>query len=191
MKPLFLSLPAFLFLFILGCQENSVTDPGTIDDNVLTAQDDQNVSKDFISVYPKLIEINEFIYDPTHAQNQWGDQIKGVIRYDHQVTPVYYTPEVRLYRVNLKFYVNLRLDANCPMHPDCMKIIGTSTATVDFPVLTVSNIKQIEKVFRVCNCCCGQMNLVLKFNVDKKDIVLTSMSLIKNDTWMPVGDPNS
>jgi hypothetical protein len=191
MKALFVYLPAFLFLFLLGCQENSITDPGTIDDNTFTAQDDQNfASKDFISAYPRLIEISELIMDPTHPMNIDGDQIKGIIRYDHQVTPVYSTPEVRRYRIDLKFYVNLRLNANCPNHPDCMKILGTSTDMVYFPGRTDSRNIQVEKVFSVRNCCCGQMNLILKFNVDNKDIVLASMSLKKISSRMPIGDPS-
>jgi hypothetical protein len=187
MKALFVYLPAFLFLFLLGCQENSITDPGTIEDNTFTAQDDQYyVSKDFISAYPRLIEISELIKDPTHPLNIDGDQIKGIIRYNHEVSP---TPNLNKYRVDLKFFVNLRLNANCPRHPDCMKIAGTATHTVEISGLSTGNVK-IEKVFRVCSCCCGQMNLILRFSVDINDIVLKSMSLKKINGWMPIGDPS-
>ncbi len=187
MKPFFPYLPAFLFFFLLGCQENSITDPGTIDDNVLTAQDDQNtLSKDFISAYPRVIEITDLIYDPTHPLNIYGDQIKGIIRYNHEVSP---TRNLNKYQIDLKFNVNLKLDANCPNHSDCMKILGSAAQRVEVSGSIIGNYVEIVKVFRVCNCCCGQMKLILKFNVDMHDVKLTSMRLKRIINRMPFGDP--
>ena len=88
MKTLSALFAAILMVFYLGCQENSITDPGTIEDNASAVQNDQNYTdKDMITAYPGVIKIFDSIYDPTHSQNG-GDQVTGFIRYDHSSLPV-------------------------------------------------------------------------------------------------------
>jgi hypothetical protein len=190
MKALLALIAAFLMVFFLGCQENSITDPGSIDDNALAVQNDQNLTnKDMISAYPGVIKIFDAIYDPTHPQNN-GDQIKGFIRYNHQLLPVSSSYSDPTYSVKLKLYVNLEIDAKCPMHSDCMKVVAATDQNVDFAATDHNFYQEVEKVFSVANTCCGGMVLVLKFSVDKDNLELLSMSLKKVSDWTyQIGNP--
>lgn len=181
MKALLFVLPAFLLVFFLGCQESSVTDPGAIDDNTAVVQSTQSFEnhspKDLISSYPRLIIVDQLIYDPTHPANI-SEPIKGIIRYDHKLGLMRSTPSSNMYRVQIRLYLDLVLDANCQRNPECMKIKGSAAETVDFTVNT-PRVRSFEKTFAVNNTCCGPMNLVLKFTTDTKDMKLVSISLKK------------
>jgi len=178
MKTLFFVLQTFLLVLFLGCQENSITDPGTFDDNSLiqNSQSEGNFSsKDLISNYPRLIVVENQVFDPTHPANIL-EPIKGVIRYDHKIVPLYSTPGNNQYRIQIKLYVDLMIDANCPGNHGCMKVSGTSTQTVDF-LGNAEGVMSFSKVFSVRNTCCGAMNLVIKFYVDKDDLHTASLNL--------------
>jgi hypothetical protein len=189
MKVLFVLLSAFLMVFFLGCQENSITDPGTTDANVNAVQDFQNLpNKDMISYYPGIIKIFDSIYDPTHPQNG-GDQIKGFIRYNHRVIAGLSSQDHPRYTVKVGFYVDLALEAKCPMHNDCMKVVRLSDQTVEFPPVDNNAYQVVEKVFRVSNTCCGPLDLIIKFSVDRNDVGLLSMTLKKVSSSVQIGDP--
>ncbi len=178
MKTLFFVLQTFFLVFFLGCQENSVTDPGTLDENSLvqSTQSDGNFSsKDLISSYPRWIIVENQVYDPTHPANT-VEPIKGIIRYDHKIVPLYSSPDINQYRIQIKLYIDLIIDANCPDNHGCMKVSGLSTQTVDF-LGSAEGVISFSKVFSVRNTCCGAMNLVVKFYVDKDDLHLVSLNL--------------
>lgn len=179
MKSFAALLVAFLMVFFLGCQENSITDPGTTEDNASAVHNYQNLTdKDLISAYPGLIKVFESVFDPTHPQNG-GDQIKGVIRYNHSSLPVSATSGNPRYTIKAKFYIDLSIDAKCPLHDELMKVVARTDQSVDFADRDHNAYKEVEKVFSVCNTCCGSMNLVLRFKVDRNDVGLLSMKLDK------------
>ena len=181
MKAILFVLQAFVLVFFLGCQESNITDPGAIDDSTPIVQSSQTLPevsyKDLASSYPKSIIVSQLIYDPTHPANI-SEPIKGIIRYNNKLVPKYSALGTNQYRVQIDLLVDLILDANCPRNHDCMKITASSTETVNF-YANFDQVKYFEKVFRVNNTCCGDMNLVLKFSAGKKDISLASMSLKK------------
>jgi hypothetical protein len=180
MKAILFVLQAFVLVFFLGCQESNITDPGAINDNTSVVQgsySDNFSAKDLISSYPRSIIVDQLIYDPTHPANG-GDPIKGIIRYDHKLGLMPSTPSGNLYRVQIRLYLDLIIDANCPRNLEAMKSTGSSAETVDFAANT-ARVRSFEKVFIVRNTCCGPMNLVLKFETNTKDMKLVSVSLKK------------
>ena len=182
MKVLLISLLAFLFF--LGCQENSITDPVTIDDGVLTVEELQNLSyKDLISYYPELITIDDRIADPSHPNNL--TEVTGFIRYKRQLLEEDKTSPNQI-GVKLNFYFNLYLHPECPKNDGFMRVTGISDAAVYFPD---DEILLIERHFRVCNCCCCPLDMFFKFAITKNDVQLVSLEL-KKCPWKPIHQEN-
>jgi hypothetical protein len=172
MKTLFVSLTAFLFAFLIGCQ-SSITDPvGT--DNGYSA------NKDFISTLTEMIKVDDAVLDPTHPLGN-PTKVKGFIRYNLQQiqADLTLTPPPPQLRVKLSAYIDLTLTPDCPRVKvnNNMKVVASIDKTVFF---TGSNDAAIffNNVFRVRNCCCGPMDMILKFQVDRKELKLVSMELI-------------
>ncbi len=184
MKTLFFVLQTFLLVFFLGCQENFVTDPGTIDDNASIVQGSQNaegfISKDLINSYPSSFMVNDIIYDPTHPINV-SETIKGIIRYNQEVIPVFSTSISNKVRVSIRLYVDMVLDANCQHEHKCMRINGYAAQTMDIYSKNVPS-QTFNKVFSVSNSCCGEMSLVLTFRVNKDNMRLVGMKLTETDS---------
>lgn len=191
MKALFASLLACLFAFFLGCQQSSITDPVTIDDNALTLEDVQNLAhKDLISYYPGLIKVDDRIFDPSHYNGisplPLFTEVKGDIRYSHQLFEVDQTPPPALLGAKVKLYINLILDAECPKQDSYMKVVAISDATVYFSGSpgTTEEFIIVERAFKVRNCCCCPMDLYLKFGISHTEVSLVSMELQKCG-WAP------
>jgi hypothetical protein len=186
MKVLLVSPLAFLFAFFLGCQENSITDPVTIDGGVLTIEDVQNLAyKDLLSYYPENIPISGSLYDPSHASRK-PTVIDGFVRYNHKLVKYETTKnQVRL-GAEVKLYINSKLFPDCPKATDhkCMGIAAILDETVSF---TGSNehAVAIEKKFNVCNCCCRPLEMLVKFEVSHSGVNLVSIKL-QLSKWRPI-----
>ena len=73
----------------------------------------------------------------------------------------------------------MQIDARCPLQEDFMKVEGFASETIEFDKMSGNTKPIVKKVFRVCDVCCGPMNLVLRLNVDKNHLKLLSMELKK------------
>ena len=184
MKTLMVALVAFLVAFLIGCQENSITDPVTNEtDSHQSALMENSVDKNITlsSYFPGAIKLDGLLYDPVHPLNSFA-KISGVVRYrinrfalDEQV------------KVNL--YINAELKANCPLSAGLWKIIETAEAIVDAPSNGSATL-YFEKSFRVRHSSCAPLKLVVKFQLSKDVLKIVSTELEKGIKSEPIQDPS-
>ena len=188
MKKLFVLLVVFFAAIFFGCQENSITDPITdssADIKLPDAEITFGIDKDIVSYYPNFIKLFGFLQDPSHRPNATV-QIKGILRYKHVLVTNNSTDPAA------QSYVALETDLNARLYGGCGSGGWLATGrTSENIIYTPNNIAAtyVQKSFRVKNNCCGTLDLVLKFRVTEKSLVLDSMWLKKVSGPVPVGDP--
>jgi len=182
MKTLMVALVVFLFAFLIGCQENSITDPVTneTDSNQLGFMEN-SVDKNILSYFPGAIKLDGLLHDPVHPLNSFA-KISGVVRYrvdrfslDEQV------------KINL--YIQAELKSNCPMSTGLWTINETSVVIVDAPSNGSATV-YFEKSFRVRHTCCYPLKLVVKFQVSKDVLEIVSTELVKGLKSEPIQAPS-
>ena len=187
MKTLFVALVVLFFAFIIGCQENSITDPVTNDNGAeFTTTTAPDMDKDLISAYPGVIKLAGLIYDPSHRLNSFAE-IKGIVRYRLEKINTVIKPARSAIKVNL--YVKAELQSNCPMQDRPWTVYKTAEDIV-YMSPAAQSVYFVEKSIRVCNTCCAPLNLVLKFQVDEKVVTLVSMELKRVPGLTPISDPD-
>jgi hypothetical protein len=187
MKTFFACLVAFLFAFVIGCQESSITDPVSNDTelNLGTAEPNNFIDKDLISYYPGVIKLEGMLYDPSHYFNSFAE-IKGIVRYRLDQINTDKRPPRPAIKVQL--YLNAAIRGGHTGHNRPWTVNKTAEDIVYMSPATQS-VYFLEKSFRVSNTCCAPLNLVLKFQVDEKVVTLVSMELKKVPGLLPIPDP--
>ena len=178
MKKLFLTLVTFSILFVVGCQENSITDPLTVEPTNKVQQTDPSNQG--------TITLERMLTDPYPVMNSYFI-INGVIEYEHTlVTREPVPPET---------YVSLNLSVTADITNFCTVC---EPQTSDFSAGTISNesndeisisiwedeIFLLEKSFPIQGREDG-MVLVCKFFVTVNGIGLDEMWLV-----LPEGNSN-
>lgn len=190
MKKLLYSLVVFSVLLLIGCQENSITDPVSNDTNLNLATTEQSfLDKDIISSYPGVIKLEGTLFDPSHYFNSVN--ISGVVRYS--------LDKVKLDRIPEDIPIKVRLYVNAELNGGVFQKVNNGTSqdlvwfvngtSEDFVYTSASNesVYYLEKSFRVKN---NPLNLVLKFKVDEKSLTMVSMRLVKiKISDLPIPDP--
>lgn len=187
MKTLFVALVALLFAFFLGCQ-SSITDPEVLEHTkFFGTSEDNSIDKDWFTVqYPNAIKLDGMLFDPSH--NNYAS-IEGVVRYGskqvnigpsgerivdfYKVKPSGTPPEKRL-KFNL--YIDATLKAYCSVHnhPWTVKKAAEQIVTVS---PSNPSVIYIQKSFRVQNTCCAPLDLIMKFEVNERELKLVFMNL--------------
>ena len=196
MKTLFVSLAALLFAFFLGCQ-SSITDPVVPESTefVGNAEEETFAYKDVFNFnYPEMIKLDGTLFDPSHRLNSFAE-IKGVVRYGirevnggttavnstefYKVRPSG-TPDKK-FKVSL--YVDAALKVNCPRYNQPWTV---KKAAEQIVIVSSANqsVIYIQKSFRVKNTCCAPLDLVLKFEVNERELKLVSMELKLVKGWV-------
>lgn len=188
MKKLFVLAVIFLAAIFFGCQENSITDPITDSSGDIKSPAVEIISgidKDFISYYPNFIKLEGFLPDPSHRPNATV-QIKGMLRYKLALVAGYPS------RPSPQHFVALEMDLNARLYGGCNHgewiAAGRTSENITFSAMNLA-YEFVEKSFRVKSNCCGTLDLVLKFKVTEKTLVLDSMWLKKVSGAVQVGDP--
>ena len=186
MKNILLSLVAFLFAFIIGCQESSITDPVLNDTGSnYTAEETIYLDKDILSYFPGVINLEGTLKDPSHAFNTFVD-IKGVARY--RVTRIYTAKRSPQPAIKVEMYVKAELTGGYSEPNNVWTVSGVAE---NIRNTTPANqaAYTFEKAFRVSNSKIP-LNLVLKFQVDEKVVTLVSMELKLAKGWAYIPDPS-
>lgn len=162
MKTLFATLVAFLLVFFLGCQ-NTVTDPVLSDGASASNLTQEDIWKDFASVWPGVIELNGTLYDQLHPN--YDVQISGVVRYNITIL------DQVDFANKINIYVNADLKSFCDSQNNHWKVFGMTEDILYTPT------KILEKSFEVRNTCSCYYKLVLRFKVDSEKLTLISIEL--------------
>ncbi len=176
MKTLFVSLVVFLFAFIIGCQESSVTDPLSNNTEMNSSTEELNIaSKNVVPFwpdYPKKINLLGVMHDPVHVFGY--TKIKGVVKYDLQIIT---SPDPAYKKaVKIRMSINGLIIHRCPMGAEPWNVSGTSE---DIWYLGADRPSTLQKSFTILNPCCAPVRILLTFNVNEKYLTLKSMYLMK------------
>ena len=110
MKKLVFLTAAFLLVFVIGCQENPITEPHT--DNFQQANNETNtilnVEKDISNSFHGKIDVNDLIPDPSQYFNGLME-VKGTIIYTLQVVQTDPHPSLPQSYIVLNYTVKLEL----------------------------------------------------------------------------------
>jgi hypothetical protein len=171
MKNLLLTLVVLSILFIIGCDDNSITAPVQPTDNELS-----KISDEFNQY--NTIELNQFLSDP-HAIGNSHYTINGEISYQFTMVPYNLNSKVPSHIV----YLNLSLKAGITNHctvcepPFNNTPAGTiSTKTNDTIYLIKNGTHLLEKSFSIQGEE-DEMYLVCRFIISPNGIELDRMVL--------------
>ncbi len=115
MKKLFLTLVAISVLFVIGCQENAITDPLSTDSPGIQAVTNETADKNLLQDHQDVPDIIRFenVLESPYPSNDPGESfiVAGTIQVDHKVWQLDPIPPNPQYRVT----VGLSMDAemNC------------------------------------------------------------------------------
>lgn len=173
MKNLLLTFAAFLVLLLIGCQENSITDP--IQDTGLQKNDDPSVTTG-------TILLDGTLQDPHPIMNSYY-VITGEIQYQHRIQYLDPIPPSPQYTVLVNLSASADLNYLCTVcsPPSDSASVGTiSIKTSDNIYVSEEGIYLLEKTFPIQGGNHG-MVLVCRFMVTTDGVGLNEMQLKLND----------
>ena len=165
MKQLLFSLVVFSVVFVIGCQENSITDPISI----------ESITKDQTTVDPftsGVTPVEGLLIVPGGFQSYYS--IQGQINYTHELVLLDPIPPAPQY------YINLNLSVRALLTDEGHNAFRISSQSEDIVYDSGDRINVLEKSFPILGRNDG-MVLVCKFNVTTDGVELSSMWLRFND----------
>jgi len=138
MKKLFLTLVTFSILFVVGCQENSITDPLTVEPTNKVQQPDPSNQG--------TITLNDLLLDPSVSIENYLT-ISGQIDYVHRIELVDPIPPAPQYYVSLSLSVNASLTSSTDS-PNEPTMVVTSESE-DIMYVSEDGIYLLEKSFPI------------------------------------------
>lgn len=165
MKKLLISLVVFSVLFIIGCQENSITDPVSTE----SINKNQTTGETFTS---GSIPLKGLLIVPGGFQSYYD--IQGQINYTHQLVFLDPMPPAPQY------YIDLDLSVRANLTDEGNNTFRNSSTSEDNIYVSDDGISLLEKFFPVLGRTDG-MVLVCRFLVTTDGIGLHSMWLAFND----------
>lgn len=165
MKKLLYSLVVFSVLFIIGCQENLITDPVST----------ESIKKDQTTVDPftsGVIPLEGILVVPGGFQSYYD--IQGQINYTHELFLLDPAPPAPQY------YIDLDLSVRANLTDEGNNTFRISSTSEDNIYVSDDGISLLEKFFPVLGRTDG-MVLVCRFLVTTDGIGLHSMWLAFND----------
>ena len=167
MKNLLLTLVAFSVLLLMGCQENSITDPIST----------ESVNKDQISVgtlTSGTIPLEGILVFPGMGQTYYS--IEGEINYTHKLVQQDPIPPAPQYNVQLNLSVSAYLNHESTRERNTLSI---SSQSEDVFYVSEEGIYILEKSFIVLGSNDG-LALVCRFLVTTEGVSLNSKWLVVN-----------
>ena len=178
MKTLFASLVAIFLAFFIGCQESSITDPVSND----TGWNLSTANKDIINHYPGAIKLDALLSDPSNPSSTIINNVKmsGVVKYKLELVQFDPAPPAPQSAIKVKLNVKTELYNRYSNQDEHVWFVtGTSED------LVIRKADQqfyfLEKSFRVHKGTGPALDLVLKFRVTERELVLESTRLFINE----------
>ena len=180
MKNLFLFFVAVSVLFVIGCQENSITDPLSTESPGIQGVTNETVDKDIPRDYqdhPNIIKFQKKLEPPSTTLNNHTFEVGGAITFEHNVD--YLNPPGPLYRVTLNLSINAELKETWLGGSACWAITGE---TKDVIYLSGNHSVILVKYFKVEKRGDG-MGLACRFGIDKDGVALIDLWLTSPDGY--------
>lgn len=180
MKKLLFSLVAFFTLFVIGCQENSITNPMQLDGKGDVQKNaDPHVNKG-------IITLDGMLRNPYPVMNSYY-LINGKIKYQQTIQVFDAIPRNHQYLISLDLSVSADLTDYCTVCGPPSTGISTGTISIETNNIIYmcedgSCICLLEKSFPIQGRTDG-MALMCRFNVTTVSIELTAM-------WLKLPDIN-
>jgi len=175
MKKLFLTIVTFSVLFVIGCQENSITDPITVEP---TNKVQPNPS------HQGTITLESMLTDPYPVMNSFYI-VNGSIEYEHTLVYLDPIPPAPQYYISLHLSISANLTYLCTVcsTPNEETLAGSiSIDTNDKVYVSEEGIYLIEKSFPIQGREDG-MVLVCRFLVTTDGVGL-------NEMWLELPETN-
>jgi len=188
MKTLVVSLVALVLAIFVGCQ-SSITDPAVTDskDNYGSVYTENFASKDWISSLPGEIDLRGTLQVPGQSVDQFAT-IDGTIKY--AIEKVYFDtpPPAPQSAFKVSLHVNAKITCKNPGNDNVWIVQNTSENLV---YISDQNDKVylFTKTIKVKYACPAPLDIVFKFQVNEKELRMTSMELKTHEGWVQAGDP--
>ena len=178
MKKLFLTLVTFSILFVIGCQENSITDPVTVEPTN-KVQPDQS--------HQGTITLERMLRDPYPVMNSYF-VINGAIEYEHRLVYLDPIPPNPQYVVSLNFSVTADFTYFCtvcspPTEETSAGSISNESNDEIFISVWEDEIFLLEKSFPIQG---REDGMVLKCTFH-----VTTIGVGLEEMWLELPDGNS
>ena len=172
MKNLFVSLVAASVLFVIGCQENSITDP-------LANEPVNKVQNDIPDPYISgIIPLQGVLSDPHHIGNSFY-RISGQIEYEYRTFYIGAIPPIPQRHASLHFETNADLQYFCTLTPysEQDNLAGyIQDVSEDYVPLGGNTVSLLEKNFTIKGRD-DKMELKARFLVTNNRVELSAMWL--------------
>ena len=180
MKNLFLFVVAAFVLFVLGCQENAITDPLSTDSPGVQAVTNETADKDIpqdFTDHPNIIKFQKELKSPFTTFYNHTFVVGGTIKFEHNVD--YLNPPGPLYRVTVNLSINAELKETWLGGSASWAITGE---TKDVIYLSGNHSVILVKYFKVERRRDGMM-LACRFGIDKDGVALIDLWLTSPDGY--------
>ncbi len=170
MKKLFLTLVTFSILFVIGCQENSITDP-------ITVEPTNKVQPN--PFHQGTITLERMLTDPHPVMNSYFI-INGEVEYAHSLEVLNTVPAVQQYSVSLNLTISAEftyLCTVCSQNNEETTAGNISSHSSDTITLTENDKYILEKSYLIQGREDG-MVIIFRFFVTTKDISLAEVFLV-------------
>ena len=178
MKTLFASLVAIFLAFFIGCQESSITDPVSND----TGWNLGTADKDIINNYPGAIKLDGMLSDPSNPSNTINNTVKisGVIKYKLEL--VQFDPAPPAPQSAIKVNLNVKAELTNSYSNQDEHVWFVTGTSEDFVYQKADQqFYFLEKSFKVQKGTGRALDLILKFRVSERELVLESTRLFINE----------
>jgi len=179
MKNLIISFVSVIVLCIIGCQENSITDPLGVEPSNKVQSGTHNTN------FQGIIPLQRVLYDPHPVGNSFY-QICGQIEYDFNMFYLESVPPISQRRISIRFEVSADLQYFCTLYPNSYEdnLAGfISEVSEDLIPLGGNFVSLLEKTFTVQG---REDGMVLKANFS---VAYNSIEL--NAVWLALPNANT
>jgi len=176
MKKLFLSLVVFSILFVIGCQENTITDPLSTESSetqsITTETADKNLPQDYQDV-PEIIRFEKELPSPYPNLAPKSFVVAGTIEVDHKVWQLDPIPPNPQYHVKVGLSMDAEMNSTAGQERNRWFIKGNTENTIFF---TGDEVFTLTKYYTVAGRS-DRMQLVCEFEVTVRGVALLDMEL--------------
>jgi len=176
MKKLFLSLVVFSILFVIGCQENTITDPLSAESSGTQGITNETAIKNITQDVPDVIRFENVLESPIPSTVNGPREcfiVAGTIEVDHKVWQLDPIPPSKQYRVTVGLCIDAEMNCAAGQERNRWFIECDTENTIYF---FGDELFTLTKYYTVTGRS-DRMQLVVDYGVSIDGVYLKSMAL--------------